>query len=81
MARVGFAVNLLVRRRFADTVILRRVISFHCDVLADGFLGDDDDRDYADEDAGVSFDPMKSQHLELCHAHRESDGEMLGGSC
>ena len=65
-ARDRFAVDLLVRRRFADAVIVRRVIAFPCDVLADWFLGDDDGRDSSDEDAGAGFDPMKSRRHELC---------------
>ena len=77
-ARDGFAVDLLVRRRFADAVIVRRVVAFPCDVLADWFLGDDDDSDSSDEDAGAGFDSMKSRRHELCRAHGESDGEMLG---
>ena len=50
-------------------------------MLEDRFLCDDDDRDYADEDTGASFDSMKSRCLELCCAHGESDGEMLGDGC
>ena len=73
--RDGFAVDLLVRWRFADAVIVRRVVAFPCDVLADWFLGDDNDSDSSDEDAGAGFDSMKSRHNELLCAHRESDGE------
>ena len=74
-ARDGFAVDLLVRRRFADAVMVRRVVAFLCDVLADWFLGEADDSDSSDDDAGAS---MKSWRHELCRAHRESEGEMLG---
>ena len=66
-ARDGFAVDLLVRRRFADAVIVRRVIDASpCDVLADWFLGDDNDRDSSDEDAGAGFDSIESRRHELC---------------
>ena len=74
-ARDGFAVDLLVRRRFADAVMVRRVVAFPCDVLADWFLGDDDDSDSSDDDAGAGFDSMKSRRHELLCAHGESDGE------
>ena len=80
-ARDGFAVDLLVQRPFADAVIVRRVIVFPFDVLVDLFLGDDDDKDSSDEDAGAGFNSMKLRRLELCCVHGESDREMLGGDC
>jgi len=42
--RDGFAIDLLVQRRFADAVVTRRVLACPGDVLADWFFGDNDDR-------------------------------------
>ena len=48
-------------------------------MLADSFFGDNNDRGSSGEDAGAGFDSMKSRRVELCRAHGESEGEMLGG--
>ena len=65
--RDGFAVDLLVQRRFADAVVVRRVLACPGDVLADWFFGDDNDRDSSDdEDAWAGFNSMDSRRHELC---------------